>query len=115
MFSGWMRKRGQGSSLLGGKLKQRYFVLYSNKELHYFDSATPSDASRRGQIRVDAAVEMERSKPRDKKDFSFVMRVPGRDWVLDPGSGTAWAEWDAALRPMLSPAAAAIAAAAASG
>lgn len=115
VFSGWMRKRGQGSSLLGGKLKQRFFVLYSNKELHYFDSATPSDASRRGQIRVDAAVEMERSKPRDKKDFSFVMRVPGRDWVLDPGSGTAWAEWDAALRPMLSPAAAAIAAAAASG
>merc|ERR1719248_165260 len=76
VFSGWMRKRGPGSSLLGGKLKQRFFVLYSNKELHYFDSATPSDASRRGQIRVDAAVEMERSKPRDKKDFSFVMRVP---------------------------------------
>ena len=40
VHSGWMKKKGQGMSLLGGKMQKRYFVLYDNCELHYFEGTT---------------------------------------------------------------------------
>ena len=47
------------------------------------------------------ATELARLKPDDRKDYSFIIKVPGRDWVLDPGSEAAWEEWESKLRPML--------------
>ena len=41
---------------------------------------------RKGRIRMADAVSLERVKPSDKKDFTFVIKEKGRDWVLDPGS-----------------------------
>ena len=37
----------------------------------------------------------------DKKDFTFIIKVPGRDWVLNPGTQGSFEEWDSKLRPML--------------
>ena len=56
---------------------------------------------RKGRIHLCEAMALHRVKPDDHKDFSFVIRVPGRDWVLDPGSQALWLEWEAKLRPML--------------
>ena len=100
-----MRKKGQGV-LLGSKMQRRYFALYDNRELHYFEGKAAEGGSaeglaRKGRIRMATATELARHRPADRKDFSFVIKVPGRDWVLDPGSEAALQEWEAKLRPML--------------
>ena len=56
---------------------------------------------RKGRIRMASAYSLERTKPDDRKDFTFVIKVPERDWVLDPGSLAQWQEWEAKLRPMV--------------
>jgi len=96
-----MKKKGQGPALFGGKMQRRYFVLYDNRELHYFEGSTMDNISRKGRIRMATATELARLKPDDRKDYTFIIRVPGRDWVLDPGSEAAWEEWESKLRPML--------------
>ena len=35
----------------------------------------------------------------DTKDYTFVIKVPGRDWTLDPGNMAVWTEWEAKLAP----------------
>ena len=87
--------------MLGSKMQKRYFVLYDNRELHYFEGSSMDNISRKGRIRMAQATVLQRVKPDDKKDFTFVIKVPGRDWVLDPGSEAAWIEWSGKLRPML--------------
>ena len=42
VHSGWMMKKGSGGSIFGGKMQKRYFVLYDNRELHYFEGRQPS-------------------------------------------------------------------------
>jgi len=101
VHSGWMKKKGQGPSLFGGKMQRRYFVLYDNRELHYFEGSTMDNISRKGRIRMAMATELSRLKPDDKKDFTFIIKVPGRDWILDPLTQSAWEEWESKLRPML--------------
>ena len=32
---------------------------------------------------------------------TFIIKVPSRDWVLDPGSQAGWEDWESKLRPML--------------
>ena len=91
----------QGSALFGGKMQKRYFVLYDNRELHYFEGSSMDNISRKGRIRMATATELARTKPMDKKDFTLVIKVPGRDWILDPGSEAAFEEWESKLRPML--------------
>jgi len=100
VHSGWMKKKGQGPALFGGKMQKRYFVLYDNKELHYFEGSTMENIQRKGRIRLKEATALQRLKP-DGKDFTFVIKVPGRDWVLDPGSMALWQEWEAKLSPMI--------------
>ena len=56
---------------------------------------------RKGRIRLAEATALQRLKPDDRKDFTFVIKVPGRDWVLDPMSAAFWEEWEAKLRPMV--------------
>ena len=56
---------------------------------------------RKGRIRLKDATALMRTKPDDRKDFTFVIKVPGRDWTLDPGSLSAWQEWEAKLQPMV--------------
>jgi len=101
VHSGWMMKKGSGGSIFGGKMQKRYFVLYDNRELHYFEGSTMDNIQRKGRIRMATATELLRTKPDDKKDFTFIIKVPGRDWVLKPDSQTSWEEWEAKLRPML--------------
>jgi hypothetical protein len=101
IHSGWMKKKGQGPTLFGGNMKKRYFVLYDNKELHYFEGSTMDNIQRRGRIRLKEATALVRLKPDDRKDFTFVVKVPGRDWTLDPGSKALWEEWEARLGPMI--------------
>jgi len=101
VHNGWMKKKGQGMAVFGGKMQRRYFVLYDNRELHYFEGNSMDSISRKGRIRMAQATELARLKPDDKKDFTFIIKVPGRDWVLDPGSQAAWEEWERKLRPML--------------
>lgn len=98
VHSGWMKKRGQG---LFAKMAKRYFVLYDNKELHYFEGSTMENIQRKGRIRLAEATAVARLKPDDRKDYTFVIRVPGRDWTLDPGSLAFWQEWEAKLKPMI--------------
>ena len=57
--------------------------------------------ARKGRIRMATATELARHRLSDSKDFTFVIKVPGRDWVLDPGSEAAYQMWEAKLRPML--------------
>jgi len=97
--SGWMRKKGQG---MFAKMQKRYFVLYDNRELHYFEGASMESIQRKGRIKMSDAISLERAKPADKKDFTFVIKEKGRDWILDPGSQASWQEWESKLRPMLS-------------
>ena len=99
VHSGWMKKKGQG--VFGAKMQKRYFVLYDNRELHYFEGASMESIQRKGRIRMSEAVALERTKPHDRKDFSFCIREKGRDWILDPGSQATWEQWEAKLRPML--------------
>ena len=87
--------------MLGSKMQKRYFVLYDNKELHYFEGSSMENIQRKGRIKLKDATNLVRNKPDDKKDFTFTIKVPGRDWVLDPGSMAVWQEWEAKLRPML--------------
>ena len=101
VHSGWMKKRGQGSALFGGKFQKRYFVLYDNRELHYLTGAQMAVIKPTGVIQMAQATGIERLKPDDRKDFTFAIKVPGRDWVLDPGSMAAWQEWEEKLLPML--------------
>ena len=101
VHSGWMKKKGSGGALFGGKMQKRYFVLYDNRELHYFEGTTFESLQRKGRIRMATATELMRTKPDDKKDFTFVIKATGRDWILDPGSQAAWEEWNNMLRPML--------------
>lgn len=101
VHSGWMKKKGSGGSLFGGKMQKRYFVLYDNRELHYFEGSSMETIQRKGRIRMATANDLYRQKPDDKKDFTFIIKVPGRDWVLDPGSQAAWEEWESKLRPMV--------------
>ena len=96
-----MKKKGNGVGLFGGKMQKRYFVLYDNRELHYFEGQSMENIQRKGRIRMADAISVERVKPNDKKDFSFVIKEKGRDWVLDPGAASQWEEWEAKLRPML--------------
>ena len=99
VHSGWMKKKGQG--MFGGKMQKRYFVLYDNKELHYFEGQSMENIQRKGRIRMTEALSVERKKVGDKKDFSFVIKEKGRDWELDPGSMASWDEWNSKLTPML--------------
>jgi len=100
VHSGWMKKKGQGPSLFS-KMQRRYFVLYDNRELHYFEGTMMDNITRKGRIRMAQATELMRLKPDDGKDFTFIIKVPGRDWILDPGSQAAWEDWESKLRPML--------------
>ena len=99
VHSGWMKKKG-GVGLFGGKM-QRYFVLYDNRELHYFEGSSMENIQRKGRIRLAEATAMMRMKPDDRKDFTYVIKVPGRDWTLDPGSLSLWQEWESKLAPMI--------------
>jgi len=99
VHSGWMKKKGQG--MFGGKMQKRYFVLYDNKELHYFEGQSMENIQRKGRIRMAEAVRVERQKPGDRKDFTFVIKEKTRDWILDPGSAGAYEEWFSKLSPML--------------
>ena len=56
---------------------------------------------RKGRIRLKEATSIQRLKPYDTKDYTFVIKVPGRDWTLDPGSVAVWQEWEAKLTPMI--------------
>ena len=94
-MSGWLFKQG---AKVGGWQK-RYFVLYDNCELHYFEGSSMENIQRKGRIRMAQATELVRLKPDDSKDFTFIIKVPGRDWVLDPGSAAAWAGCGCASRP----------------
>lgn len=94
-------KKGSGGTIFGSKMQKRYFVLYDNRELHYFEGSSMENIQRKGRIRMATATDLMRLKPDDKKDFTFVIKATGRDWVLDPGSFAAWEEWHAKLRPML--------------
>ena len=110
VHSGWMRKKGHGM-VLGSKMQRRHFILYDNRELHYFEARTTEGVgggsfaleglARKGSIRMATATKLARHRPSDSKDFTFVIKVPGRDFVLDPGSEAAYQEWEAKLRPML--------------
>jgi hypothetical protein len=101
VYSGMMLKKGQGMSFMGGKMQRRYFVLYDNHELHYFEGSTMDSIKRKGRIALKEATGLQRTKPDDRKDFTFVIKAPGRDWVLDPGSAALWQEWESKLRPMI--------------
>ena len=100
VHSGWMKKKGQGG-LFGAKMQKRYFVLYDNRELHYFEGTSVENIVRKGRIILATATAVVRCKPSDKKDFSFMIKVPDRDWTLDPGTEAAWEEWKAQLDQML--------------
>ncbi len=76
-------------------------MLYDNRELHYFEGNDVHSIKIRGRILLSRATAIERLKPEDRKDYAFVIRVPGRDWVLDPGTMAAWHEWEGHLRKML--------------
>ena len=105
LHSGWMKKKGQG--MFGGKMQKRYFVLYTNKELHYFEGNSMDTIVRKGKIYMAHATTLQRVKPDDRKDFTFVIKVPARgthaarDWVLDPGTAADWQEWESKLAPMV--------------
>ncbi len=47
------------------------------------------------------ALALDRTKPSDRKDYTFVIKEKGRDWILDPGTMAQWQEWEAKLRPMV--------------
>ena len=55
----------------------------------------------KGRIKLNDALSVERSKPMDKRDFTFKIRERDRTWELDPMSRAAWEEWEALLRPMV--------------
>ena len=70
-------------------------------QLHYFEGSSPQNIQRKGRIRLKEATGIVRMKPDDRKDFTFVIKVPGRDWILDPMSQSMWLEWEAKLAPMI--------------
>jgi len=95
-----MKKKGQGT-FGSRRMQKRFFVLYDNQELHYFEGQTNTNIQRKGRIKLSDAIGLERMKPGDKKDFSFVIKEKGRDWTLDPTSEAQWNEWEGKLRPMI--------------
>ena len=99
VFSGWMKKKGQG--VFGSKMQRRYFVLYDNQELHYFEGSSMENIQRKGKIALKEATAVQRLKPYDTKDYTFVIKAQGRDWVLDPGSHSVWEDWEQKLTPMV--------------
>ncbi|KAL3896434.1 MAG: hypothetical protein SGPRY_013273, partial [Prymnesium sp.] len=72
--SGWMKKKSSGGAFFGGKMQKRYFVLYDNRELHYFEGSSMDNLQRKGRIRMATATALTRLKPEDKKDFTFVIK-----------------------------------------
>ena len=98
VYSGWMKKKGQGWM---AKMQKRYFVLYDNQELHYFEGTSMENITRKGKIKLKEATAIQRLKPNDGKDFTFIIKVPGRDWTLDATSMGVWTEWEQRLAPMI--------------
>jgi len=102
VHSGWLKKKKAEKGVFGGRSTKRcYFVLYENRELHYFEGASIENLVRKGSIRVSQASAIRREKPLDRKDFTFKILVPGRDWILDPGDQATFDAWQEHLTPML--------------
>ena len=93
---GYMKKRGKG--LTGFSMQKRFFILFESRELRYYEAA---GRPMKGRIKLNDALSVERSKPMDKRDFTFKIRERDRTWELDPMSRAAWEEWEALLRPMV--------------
>ena len=58
----------QGSALFGGKMQKRYFVLYDNRELHYFEGSSMDNIVRKGRIHLQQA-----RSPRDQREIARKM------------------------------------------
>ena len=100
-FSGWLTKKGEG--LMAGSQK-RWFVLFRNGEIHYFDKewTTPEVLAQvvkakghKGVINLAGVKpgDVLRTKPSSTSDFTFHIITPKRKWVLIPASANQVDEW----------------------
>lgn len=90
---GLMTKKGDG---MMSKWQQRWFVLYSSGQLQYFEAE--DEKNLKGTIVLDGvkAASIVRLKP-NGSDYSFAINTPKRKWVLNPGTGSFYDEWQKKL------------------
>jgi len=95
VHAGWLTKKGEG---MMAKSQQRWFVLYRNAEVHYFDSEVMTPKGHKGLINLaDVRPQhIARSKP-GSTDFSFSIATPKRKWQLKAASNADYEAWERAL------------------
>ena len=89
---------------LDKRLQQRWFVLYRNAEVHYFDSDTLTPKAHKGVI-VLADVKPQhiaRTKP-GSTDFSFSIATPKRKWQLKAANQADYDTWERKLLEIIGP------------
>jgi len=95
VHAGWLVKKGEG---LMAKSQQRWFVLYRNAEVHYFDSDSMGVKNHKGVV-VLAGVKPQhitRVKP-GSTDYSFTIATPKRKWQLKAADQATFDVWNNAL------------------
>ena len=102
VHDGWLKKRGEG--MFGGfGMTERWFVLHDDAQLHYFVDNSLQMHKGTIDLKGVAPEHIMRLKPRSLDDFTFVIKAPGRDWQLNPGSDDAWRAWRKQLLKVVNP------------
>ena len=98
MSIGLMTKKGDG---MLSKWAQRWFVLYDTKMLQYYE--TEDETNLKGTISLEGVkpASLVRLKP-NGSDYSFTINTPKRKWVLNPGTGSFYDEWQKKLLEVIS-------------
>ena len=95
VHEGWLTKKGEG---IMAKSQLRWFALYRNAEMHYFDNEAMGIKNHKGVV-VLAGVKphhISRLKP-GTYDYSFSIVTPKRKWQLKTASQTEYDAWHSAL------------------
>lgn len=101
LHAGWLIKKGEG---LVSRSQHRFFVLYRNLEIHYFESDTVLERRTHKGVIVVAGLsrsDFARVHADSASDYSFTLNTPKRRWHLKPASKQFYEGWHEALTAIL--------------
>ena len=99
LHAGYLTKKGE--SMLASS-QTRYFVLYKNKEIHYFEGEALNIKGHKGFIQLEGVrhSDIVRTKP-GTSDYSFTINTPKRKWQLKAPSKPDFDGWNETLKDFL--------------
>jgi len=99
VHAGYLTKKGEG---VFASAQHRWFVLYRNLEIHYFDGEALNVGSHKGVISLQGIKhsDITRVKP-GTNDYSFTINTPKRKWQLKAASKPDFDGWNEYMRELL--------------